>query len=355
MEKHNLLLALCLFIFSLLHVSRGAEAAQQQKNHRDLYGFHPTKLFVFGDSYADTGNTRKTLASSWKVPYGTTFPGKPSGRYSDGRVLTDYLARYLGLKTPIAYRWRSYAPERLKYGMNFAYGGTGVFDTLVSYPNMTTQIDFFQNRVYESLYSKSDLKSSLILVALSGNDYSTYLAKGGTAQGLPSFISLVVNQLAVNLNRIGKMGVGRIAVAALQPLGCLPQSTIQNSFQQCNTTDNTAVNLHNLLLQQAVEKLNNETKGSPFVILDLYDSFLKVLENKGYSPSGAKFETPFKPCCIGINTNYSCGSIDQNGNKLYNVCGNPGEAFFWDSVHPTQAGWREIYLSLKSNLELVIS
>jgi phospholipase/lecithinase/hemolysin len=50
-----------------------------------------TKLFVFGDSYADTGNIKRGFASSWKNPYGITFPGKPAGRFSDGRVLTDYI------------------------------------------------------------------------------------------------------------------------------------------------------------------------------------------------------------------------------------------------------------------------
>ncbi|KAL0410081.1 UNVERIFIED_CONTAM: GDSL esterase/lipase [Sesamum latifolium] len=40
------------------------------------HGFsrRPTKLFVFGDSYADTGNIRKSLGNSWKEPYGSTFP-----------------------------------------------------------------------------------------------------------------------------------------------------------------------------------------------------------------------------------------------------------------------------------------
>ncbi|MFS7889760.1 putative carboxylesterase [Helianthus anomalus] len=54
----------------------------------------PTKLFVFGDSYVDTGNNPKSFASSWKPPYGVTFPGKPAGRYSDGRVFTDYLGMF---------------------------------------------------------------------------------------------------------------------------------------------------------------------------------------------------------------------------------------------------------------------
>jgi phospholipase/lecithinase/hemolysin len=53
---------------------------------------HPSKkLFVFGDSYADTGNTKKSKPGSWKEPYGITSPGKPTGRFSDGRVLTDFI------------------------------------------------------------------------------------------------------------------------------------------------------------------------------------------------------------------------------------------------------------------------
>lgn len=50
-------------------------------------------LFVFGDSYADTGNTDRNNSESlsWKTPYGITFPRSPTGRYSDGHVLTDYI------------------------------------------------------------------------------------------------------------------------------------------------------------------------------------------------------------------------------------------------------------------------
>ncbi|KAK7822411.1 gdsl esterase/lipase [Quercus suber] len=40
-----------------------------------LFNFRPSKLFVFGDSYADTGNNKKSEANSWKYPYGITFPG----------------------------------------------------------------------------------------------------------------------------------------------------------------------------------------------------------------------------------------------------------------------------------------
>lgn len=54
-------------------------------------------LIVFGDSYADTGNWPKSTAISWKKPYGMTFPGEPSGRFSDGLILTDYIGIYCSL------------------------------------------------------------------------------------------------------------------------------------------------------------------------------------------------------------------------------------------------------------------
>lgn len=81
---------------------QGVEASDHDHNvkvdgddHDLVYSFYPTKLFVFGDSYSDTGNTNKSKSyKCWKYPYGVTFPGKPTGRFSDGRVFTDYLGTF---------------------------------------------------------------------------------------------------------------------------------------------------------------------------------------------------------------------------------------------------------------------
>ncbi|KAK4419354.1 GDSL esterase/lipase [Sesamum alatum] len=312
----------------------------------------PTKLFVFGDSYADTGNIRKSLGNSWKEPYGSTFPGKPAGRFSDGRILTDYLAKFLGVKSPWAYTWMKLGGKKLRNGMNFAYGGSGVFNTLGDLlPNVTTQMDFFEKLMNESLYTKRDLQSSVVLLCLAGNDYAAYVLKDGSVQGLQKFIPKVINQLTLDLKRIKALGATKVAVTSLEPLGCLPRMTQMSAFQQCNVTQNLAVGYHNFLLQQAVEKLNNETRTSTFFILDLYNSFTSVLEQKGDSQGILKFETPLKPCCMGINSGYWCGSLDEKGAKMYTVCSDPKSAFFWDASHPTEAGWRAVYTNLKSSLE----
>jgi hypothetical protein len=66
--------------------------------------------------------------------------------------------------------------------MNFAFGGTGVFDTFINAPNMATQIDFFQQLLEEKVYTKQDLNSSIVLVSLAGNDYTTYIQRNGNFQ-----------------------------------------------------------------------------------------------------------------------------------------------------------------------------
>ncbi|CAL0299757.1 unnamed protein product [Lupinus luteus] len=51
------------------------------------------KLFVFADSYVDTGNFQNSGA--YKIPRGIIFPGYPAGRFRNGRILTDYLGKFL--------------------------------------------------------------------------------------------------------------------------------------------------------------------------------------------------------------------------------------------------------------------
>ncbi|XP_028782333.1 GDSL esterase/lipase At5g03610-like [Neltuma alba] len=347
---HLSLLSLLLIVFISVSVSEQTQTAgqnEQEKHHRHV--FRPTSLFVFGDSYADTGNTRKGNSTAWKVPYGTTFPGKPAGRFSDGRVLTDYVARYLGMKAPVAYRMRKMMMEKnTEKGMNFAFGGAGVFDTDNGAPNVSTQIDYLEQLMKHKVFTSADLTNSMALVSLAGNDYAHYVATNGSFQALPSFIASVVNETSLNLMRIHELGVKRIVVTALGPLGCLPAITDLFSFTHCYDTFNNFSTLHNRLLNQHILRLNRLTRKhnhSPtFHVLDLYASFTSVLSH----PSTYNIHQLFKPCCVGVNSLYSCASVDDSNVKRYNVCDNPRSAFFWDSVHPSDAGWHAVYTKLRT-------
>jgi phospholipase/lecithinase/hemolysin len=163
-------------------------------------------------------------------------------------------------------------------------------------------------------------------------------------QGFPSFIASVVKQTTTDLIHLQSIGFKRIVVGGLQPLGCLPLITAQTSFQSCNSTFNDLVTLHNNLLNQSVTKLNQESNDhNTFTILDLFDGFRTVLNN----PSSHNIKERLKPCCSGVSSEYNCGSVDENNVKKYLVCKNPESTFFWDRLHPTQAGWNAVYSELK--------
>jgi len=66
-----------------------AEVEGAKKSNRVYDCNTATKLFVFGDSYVDTGNF--VHSESYKIPNGITFPGSPAGRFCDGRIITDYI------------------------------------------------------------------------------------------------------------------------------------------------------------------------------------------------------------------------------------------------------------------------
>ncbi|KAG7589296.1 GDSL lipase/esterase [Arabidopsis suecica] len=335
-----LLILISSFLFGDIN---GVESSKKHLHHQNLYG--PKKMFVFGDSYVDTGNIKMHEATSWEVPYGITFPGKPSGRFSDGRVSTDFLAKLLGLKSPIPYLWKDYAGhERLAYGMNFAYGGTGVFETINSNLNMTYQINLFEQLIGD-IYSPSDLSSSLALVSVAGNDYITYLSRNGSIFGIPAFTKKIINQTEVNLRRIHALGVKKIVIPLLHPLGCIPFISKGSSVKDCKNIINALVIYHNNLLQTLVAKLNKETGLSTFMFIDYYNAFLTVFKNKGEIPGSTRFETPLKECCGGI-----CGVVDEKGQKNYTLCDEPKSAFFWDALHPTQEGWKSVYAVLGKNL-----
>ncbi|KAL0543686.1 hypothetical protein IC582_018789 [Cucumis melo] len=334
MESTKLFFPL-LFIFYLLS---GKGFASHHHHHRSH--FQPSKLFVFGDSYVDTGNVSPSDSNYPKYPYGITYPGKSAGRFSDGRVLTDFAANLIGLKSPIPYRHlEKVGLKGTKHGVNFAYGGTGVFKTGFDLPTMTTQIDFLQTLIANSTFTPDQIKSSFALVSVSGNDYSYYLSTNGPIQGFIPLIEKVVKQISVNLRRIHSFGVKKISITALGPLQCVPEITALTDFKECNSTLSQLVDFHNFLLTRAVDELNKETNDYPFFILNLHDAFSSVIQNKGNPQGNIKFETPLKPCCIGINPEYNCGSVDKDGNKKYVLCDDPNSAFFWDGVHPTQQGW----------------
>ena len=80
------------------------------------------------------------------------------------------------MMSPIAYELRFSDPNAPKHGMNFAVGGSGVFNPY-GMLNLGGQIDQLESLI-DIVYPKAFLQYSVVLVGIHGNDYGAYLAKG---------------------------------------------------------------------------------------------------------------------------------------------------------------------------------
>jgi len=94
-----------------------------------------TALIVFGDSTVDAGNNNAipTAVRSNFPPYGRDFPfpprpGRATGRFSNGRVATDFYSEALGLGRAFvpAYLDPAYGIRDMAIGVCFASAGSGL-------------------------------------------------------------------------------------------------------------------------------------------------------------------------------------------------------------------------------------
>eukprot|EP00249_Psilotum_nudum_P037053 c9366_g1_i2 orf=272-1390(-) len=345
----------------------------------NVRGAKARPFFVFGSSYVDTGNIKSsdsTRPYPWAKPYGETWPGTPSGRYSNGHVLTDVLAVALNLSSPISFAQRVPGIKN-DAGMNFGIGGSGVL-TAYGYPSTSAQI--YSLRSLISDYTKDELASAVVLYATAGDDYLYYLTvQNSPVSGLPASrngnlhnLHLDVELLRMALPRnatledikgiyalslsVGKqissdlvtlygMGLRKFAVTYLPPMGCLPVSTVANSFQSCNDSWNTNIaQVHNARVWKNALGLRHYFTNATIVLLDLYSAFTSAIATFGSEQS-------LKPCCAGITPKNKCSNVDAIGHPLYSLCADPGSKFYWDDmVHPTETGWQAVVSSLQSSL-----
>ncbi|KAJ0080924.1 hypothetical protein Patl1_10611 [Pistacia atlantica] len=111
-----------------------------------------TCILVFGDSSVDPGNNNR-LATDMKgnfLPYGKDFfNGRPTGRFSDGRLATDFIADELGFTNAIpAFLDPNISKMDILHGVSFASAGSGYdeltanFSSVLSVPK---QLEYFKH------------------------------------------------------------------------------------------------------------------------------------------------------------------------------------------------------------------
>ncbi|ESQ34781.1 hypothetical protein EUTSA_v10007871mg [Eutrema salsugineum] len=303
-------------------------------------------VFYFGDSIIDTGNNNN-LTTEMKCnfrPYGMDFPlGVATGRFSNGKVASDYISEYLGLNPIVpAYFDPNVQPEELLNGVSFASGGSGYYhltSKIYRVISLLDQLTYFQQYVarVKSLVGqeKTDhlLAKGLAIVVAGSNDLAiTYYGQG--AQWLKDdihyFTSKMANSAASFILQLHGYGARQIAVVGTPPIGCVPsQRTLKGGHRRdCAQDLNYASQLFNAKLSITLDQLAKNLPHSNFFYIDLYSAFSQIIEN----PQDYGFEEIKKGCCgTGL---VEAGPLCNRFTTF--VCSNISAYVFWDSFHPTQ-------------------
>ncbi|PWA59134.1 hypothetical protein CTI12_AA394080 [Artemisia annua] len=305
-------------------------------------------VIVFGDSSVDAGNNNhiRTLLKSNFRPYGRDFfGGKATGRFSNGRVPTDFISESFGLRPYVpAYLDPAYNISDFATGVCFASAGTG-YDNATS--DVLSVIPLWKEVEYYKEYQKKlkayagDQKAETII------SESVYLISMGTNDFLENYYTLpnrrrqyTVNQYQDFLGGIAEglvkqlysLGARKISLGGLPPMGCLPLERttriITGNGNTCNDDYNKVALAFNGKLSGLVKRLNGELPGSKIVFSNPYAIFQHIVRK----PSAYGFETSAVACCsTGL---FEMGYLCDESNPF--TCSDANKYVFWDSFHPSE-------------------
>lgn len=227
-------------------------------------------FFIFGDSLFDSGNnnyiktTPEFQANFW--PYGESYFDPPSGRFSNGRLIPDFIAEFAGLPLIPAYLDPRYHNNGFLYGANFASGGSGVLvETNAGFVvDLKTQLQYFYDlekrfrKDLGGLKAQQLLSDAVYLFGCGVNDYAVLLSNNQSSHHHQQYVEMVIGNLTDVFKGILEKGGRKIGIATIPPLGCSPIARAQQLGNTCNEELNTLASLHNRALSKKMKELTKQ-------------------------------------------------------------------------------------------------
>ncbi|CAA2957402.1 GDSL esterase lipase At1g28590-like [Olea europaea subsp. europaea] len=339
--------------------------------HKKAYGDGCYRSVIsFGDSLADTGNLLHmrppgTPIQSGRWPYGKTFFHHPTGRFSDGRLIIDFIAQSLGLPflEPFIDQVKNANTSSRDFskGVNFAVGGAtaldvsflekyGIFNPLTNI-SLSTQLDWFKEYFAIFCQANSDcktfLQTSLIIVGeIGGNEYNYAFVQGANREVIESFVIAIIGNISFTIQELIKLGARTVMVPGNLPIGCLPYylSYYENSEEKeydpktgCLNWLNRFSEYHNELLQKELNRLRGLYPHATITYGDYYNAAMRLY----LSPIKYGFTSVLRACCGGggpynFNASAWCSYLSSTD------CDDPSKYVSWDGIHFTEAAYRWI-------------
>ncbi|KAK1642243.1 hypothetical protein QYE76_060048 [Lolium multiflorum] len=322
-------------------------------------------VYAFGDSFTDTGNTHSTTGpfSFGYVshpPYGTTFFHRPTNRYSDGRLVVDFLAAD-------ALRLASFLPPYLSSSsaaanassnsnsVNFAVAGATAiehewfvknnlsFD--VTPHSIMTELGWFDAHLKARRIAQKDVGEALFWVGeIGANDYAYSLIMAADAIPRKVIRTMAIDRVTTFLEGLLKRGAKYIAVQGLPLTGCLTMAMAlarpdDRDDLGCVASVNSVSLAHNRLLQASLRRLRRQHPGAVIAFADYHAAHLAVVK----SPATYGFAERFKACCGAGGGDYNFKILSTCGSpEVSNACGQPARYVNWDGVHMTEAMYKVV-------------
>ncbi|XP_061361912.1 GDSL esterase/lipase 5-like [Gastrolobium bilobum] len=335
-----LVLYLSSFILNIGHSLSQSKTFLQKKH---------TALFILGESLFDAGNNdyinSTTFFQANYPPYGETFFKYPTGRFSDGRIIPDFIAEYAKLPLIPPYLHPGYHDQYI-YGVNFASAGAGalVETNQGRVIDLKTQALFFA-QVSKLFRQKLGIKEAkklqsraVYIFSIGSNDYAAlfYTGNGVLPYTQQEIVDLVIGNITAVIKKIYKEGGRKFGFLNMAPFNCIPflrRFVNGTSIDACLEQEASALaRLHNNALSKILQKLEKQLKGFRYSITDFYNALIKLIKY----PSEYGFKEGNAVCCGGgpYRRDFSCGG--KRGIEEYQLCNNVNDYVFFDSVHPTE-------------------
>ncbi|KAL5227967.1 hypothetical protein ABZP36_016232 [Zizania latifolia] len=304
-------------------------------------------IFYFGDSVLDTGNNNyiPTLAVANHAPYGRDFPGKrPTGRFSNGRLVPDLLNEKLQLKefSP-PFMEAKLSNSDIVTGVNFASAGSGFQDETSRLSNtlpMSMQVSLFREYLLRlrSIVGEKEasriVENSLMFISSGTNDFTRYYRSSKRRKmDIGEYQDAVLRTAQGSLKELYNLGGRQFCLAGLPPFGCTPiQITLSGDPDRaCVEEQNRDAQAYNSKLEKLLPALQGSLHGSKIVYLDAYEAFMEILDN----PAKYGFTETTRGCCgTGLR------EVGLLCNTLTPTCRNESSFIFYDAVHPTEKVYR---------------
>ncbi|KAF7146236.1 hypothetical protein RHSIM_Rhsim04G0083000 [Rhododendron simsii] len=224
-------------------------------------------IIVFGDSSVDAGNNNQipTIARSNFEPYGRDFDGgRPTGRFSNGRILTNFISKVFGLRTIVpAYLDPAYSIKDFVVGVTFASAGTG-YDNATSDVLSTTRTTKKKLKAYLGEdKAKQTLAQALYVMSLGTNDFleNYYTLPDRRSQyNINQYQVFLIGIAMKFVENLYGLGARKISLGGLPPMGCLPLERTTNFMggKECMQSYNIVATAFNARLTSSVASSSPE-------------------------------------------------------------------------------------------------